>query len=180
MIFSLTSIGRGGASKTRRLILLISVGWVPPYLCPSGARLTLGSSLLYQPRNAAQGDPTPGLRLFRFTLVNLSELNASAWCVLSRAVLVSRDDGHLFGIGPHEAHQLTGNGHGDHIGMFAAGHESPVTFTEPHLGLATDVLDHFGLCFQSQLQVTADLRRIPVRPGAFHKSPTGMGTAQLS
>ena len=61
----------------RRLILLISVGWLPPYLLPSGACLTLGSSILYQPRNAAEGDPTPGLRLCRCTVENLSELNAS-------------------------------------------------------------------------------------------------------
>jgi hypothetical protein len=47
----------------RRLILLISVGWVPPALRPSGACLTLGTSLLYKPHNAAEGYPTPGLRL---------------------------------------------------------------------------------------------------------------------
>jgi hypothetical protein len=36
-------IGRAGASKTRRLIMLISVGWLPPYLYPSGACLNLGT-----------------------------------------------------------------------------------------------------------------------------------------
>jgi hypothetical protein len=143
------SIGRGGASQTRRLILLISVGWVPPDLGPSGACLPLGSSILSKPLNAAEDDTTPGLRLFRCTLVNLSELNTSAWCVRSRAVLVLRDDGHLLGNGPHESCQLTGHGHGDHIGVFASCHESSVTFTEPHLGLPTDVLDHFGLVFQA-------------------------------
>jgi hypothetical protein len=53
----------------RRLILLISVGWLPPYLLPSGACLSLGSSILYKPPNAAEGYTTPGLRLFRCTLV---------------------------------------------------------------------------------------------------------------
>ena len=52
----------------RRLILLLSVGWVPPYLRPSGACLSLGSSILYQPLNAAEGYTTPGLRLCRCTL----------------------------------------------------------------------------------------------------------------
>jgi hypothetical protein len=52
----------------RRLILLLSVGWVPPYVLPSGACLTLGTSLLYQPHNAAEGYTKPGLRLFRCTL----------------------------------------------------------------------------------------------------------------
>jgi hypothetical protein len=52
----------------RRLILLISVGWVPPYLRPSGACLCLGSSVLSKPPNAAEGYTTPGLRLFPCTL----------------------------------------------------------------------------------------------------------------
>src|SRR5215831_20108601 len=43
LIFSFLSIGRAGASKTRRLITLISVDWVPPYLHPSGACLILGT-----------------------------------------------------------------------------------------------------------------------------------------
>src|SRR5215510_16018836 len=45
--FFLLSIGRAGASKTRRLITLISVGWVPPYLHPSGACLILGTRVPY-------------------------------------------------------------------------------------------------------------------------------------
>jgi hypothetical protein len=55
----------------RRLILLLSVGWLPPYLRPSGACLTLGSSILYKPHNAAEDYTKPGLRLFRCTLENL-------------------------------------------------------------------------------------------------------------
>ena len=51
----------------RRLILLISVGWVPPYLHPSGACLYLGTSILYKPLNAVEGYTTPGLRLCRCT-----------------------------------------------------------------------------------------------------------------
>ena len=51
----------------RRLILLISVGWVPPYLPPSGACLYLGSSVLSQPLNAVEGYTKPGLRLLRCT-----------------------------------------------------------------------------------------------------------------
>jgi hypothetical protein len=52
----------------RRLILRLSVGWVPPDVRPSGACLGLGSSVLYQPLHAAEGDTTPGLRLCRCML----------------------------------------------------------------------------------------------------------------
>ena len=70
----------------RRLILLISVDWLPPYLRPSGACLTLGSSLLYKPHNAAEGYTTPGLRLFQCTLVPFhvhcfSVMRASTSCL---------------------------------------------------------------------------------------------------
>ena len=74
-VFFPRCIERAGASTMRRLILLISVGWVPPYLRPSGACLCLGSSVLYKPHNAAEGYTTPGLRLFRCTSANLSEFN---------------------------------------------------------------------------------------------------------
>ena len=43
LLFFSLSIGRAGASKRRRLITLISVGWLPPYLHPSGACLILGT-----------------------------------------------------------------------------------------------------------------------------------------
>jgi hypothetical protein len=62
---------RGGASKRRRLILLLSVGWLPPYLHPSGACLYLGPSIPAGSLNAAEGYTKPGLRLFSCTLAHL-------------------------------------------------------------------------------------------------------------
>ena len=56
-------------------------------------------------------------------------------------------------------------------------HQLSVAFTQPHLGLPTDVLDGFGLLFQSQLEVATDLGRIAVGPGAFDQGATGMGIA---
>jgi hypothetical protein len=47
------------------LITLRSVGWLPPYLCPSGACLESRHEGLLQPLNAVEGYATPGLRLFR-------------------------------------------------------------------------------------------------------------------
>jgi hypothetical protein len=49
----------------RRVLLRLSVGWVPPDWPPSGACLALGSSVLYQPLHADESDTTPGLRLCR-------------------------------------------------------------------------------------------------------------------
>jgi hypothetical protein len=43
--FFLLAIGRGGARKTRRLITLLSVGWLPPSWPPSGACLMLRPSV---------------------------------------------------------------------------------------------------------------------------------------
>src|SRR5215813_10846499 len=52
--FCLLSLGRAGASKTRRLITLLSVGWLPPSVPPSGACLNRGTrvpcGLLTPPR----------------------------------------------------------------------------------------------------------------------------------
>src|SRR6266545_2110855 len=61
-VFLPSCIRRAGASHMRRLILRLSVGWVPPYLPPSGACLRLGSSVLSQPLHAVEGDTTPGRR----------------------------------------------------------------------------------------------------------------------
>src|SRR5215467_9809795 len=41
------SIGRAGASKRRRLIMLISVDWLPPSLRPPGACLALGTRVCF-------------------------------------------------------------------------------------------------------------------------------------
>jgi hypothetical protein len=51
----------------RRVILLLSVDWVPPSVLPSGACLSLGSRVLSKPPHAVEGDTTPGLRFFRCT-----------------------------------------------------------------------------------------------------------------
>jgi hypothetical protein len=61
----------------RRLLLLLSVGWLPPSLPPSGACLCLGSRVLSQPLNAAEGDTPPGRRLCRCTLANLLSASLS-------------------------------------------------------------------------------------------------------
>jgi hypothetical protein len=69
----------------RRVILRLSVGWLPPYGLPSGAGLTLGSSVLSQPPHAAADDTKPGLRLFQSTLEPLRVARfAVLWIIQSR------------------------------------------------------------------------------------------------
>src|ERR671923_1647591 len=54
------SIERAGASKIRRLILLISVGWLPPYLRPSGACLALGTRVCFSLLTPSRVAPNRG------------------------------------------------------------------------------------------------------------------------
>ena len=176
MFFYPLRIRRGGASKIRRLILLLSVGWVPPYLHPSGACLNLGTSVPVGALNAAEGYTKPGLRLFQCTLGNL----LTEFIVHTGVVFGSlQGDGNLLGNGPHEADQLPRDGHGHHIGVFALGHQALVAFTQADLRLPTDVLNHVGLVFETQLQLPADLRGIAVRPGAFDQHAAGMGVTRF-
>ena len=88
-------------------------------------------------------------------------------------------DGHLLGIGPHESRQLTRDGYGDHVGMFASCRELSVAFAQPDLGFPADVLNHLGLFFEAQLQMSADLRGIAVGPGAFDQDASGMGVTRF-
>jgi hypothetical protein len=99
----------------RRLLLRLSVGWLPPSLPPSGACLGLGSRVLSQPLHAVEGDPTPGLRLCRGTLGNL---RSAWWNPLS--LLGLRCDRDLAGHGPQVSRQLTGHGHGHAMGVLAS------------------------------------------------------------
>jgi hypothetical protein len=74
----------------RRLILLLCVGWLPPSVRPSGARLHLGASVLYKPPHAAEDDTTPGLRLFRSTLEPFRVARFSVFCILKSRLHVRR------------------------------------------------------------------------------------------
>jgi ABC transporter substrate binding protein len=73
----------------------------------------------------------------------------------------------------------TGNGHGDHVSMFALRYKTPIAFAEPDLGFPTDVLDDFELFFQSQLEMSANFRGIAIGPGAFDQDASGMGVARF-
>src|SRR4029434_4142440 len=62
MFFVLLScvIGRDGASKRRRLIMLLSVDWLPPSLRPSGACLALGTRVCFSLFTPSRATPHRG------------------------------------------------------------------------------------------------------------------------
>jgi hypothetical protein len=90
-----------------------------------------------------------------------------------------RGAGNLFGNSPDKPHQLPGHGHDHLVGVFPAGEQFAVPFTEPHLGLPAEVLDGFGLLCQSEWEMPADFSRIAIGPRAFHQGATRMGVASF-
>ena len=169
---------RGGASKQRRLILLLFVGWVPPYLPPSGACLHLGPSLPGRSLNAAEGLATGAPSLF-IPIGPPSPFGCSE-AMLAQAVwrnLHGQRD--LLGNGPHKADQLPGDGHGHDMRVFALGPQALVAFAEPDLRLPTDVLHAFGLVFETQLQLAADLSRDSGMPTRLRRARVAHGCCQF-
>src|SRR5919109_5284540 len=61
--------------------------------------------------------------------------------------------------------------------MFAAGHQASKAFAQAHLGLPADVLDAFGWCFQSQLQMSTDWGGVARGPSPFDEGTPRMGIA---
>ena len=143
MVFCPRCLGKAGARKRRRVLLRLSVGWLPPSVPPSGAGLTLGSSILYKPLNAVEDCTTPGLRLCRCT-----EETFYVECCINIRLLTLRCYRNLVGKGPHEPNQLPGNSHHDLVGMFAACDESSIAFAQPDLGLPADILNNFRVFFE--------------------------------
>jgi hypothetical protein len=156
----------------RRLSLLLSVGWVPPDWRPSGACLCLGSRVLSQPPNAAEGDTTPGRRLFPCPEAAFGVMGDGA-----RGFLVLRWDRDLLGHGPDDSHQRTRHGDRDHVSMCAACAAASVALAQAHLGVPAHVLDALGRCFQPPLQVSPDFGWVAGRPGACHARAPGLGVA---
>src|SRR5512132_1621943 len=98
--------------------MLISVGWVPPYRCPSRRPLRSrgeGRGLITRSKIA----PIPGPRRRRWLEVVIKgpALRLSPWA------RPSGGQGHEARDGPSEGGHLAGNGHHDLVGVFAAGGE---------------------------------------------------------
>jgi hypothetical protein len=78
---------------------------------------------------------------------------------------------------PPKGTQFPGDSHDHSIGVFAAGAQLAIAFTEPPLGFPTDILDGFGHLVQTPWEVTTDLGGIAVSPGTFAEGPARVGMA---
>ena len=85
----------------------------------------------------------------------------------------------LPGDGPDEGGQFASDGDGDLVLVFALVDQGAITLAEPDLCLPADVLDGRAEFFESDLQLSADLGRIAIGPGAFDEVSAGMTVAGL-
>src|SRR5882724_11236118 len=160
--------------------MLISVGWVPPYRCPSRRLLRSrgeGRGLITRSKIA----PIPGPRLRRWFESGIKDSTLR----LPRRARASGGQGHEPGDGPGEGGHLAGNGHHDLVDVFAAGGQLPIPSAQAHLRLPADRLDLGRELLQTQLQMAADLGRIPIGPRPFYQraprvAVAGFGDAALA
>ena len=157
----------------RRLILLLSVGWLPPYLHPSGACLCLGTRMPYGSQRHRGLHQTGAAPLPMHVTMVLTQGLGFARCHLLRFNV------DLFGDRPDEPDQLPRHPYHHLVGMLASGDELSVAFAQAHLGFPTEVLQPLGFLLQSQLQMAAHFGRVAIGPGPFDPHATGMGMARL-
>src|SRR2546428_5115266 len=154
--------------------MLISVDWVPPYLCPSRRLLrSRVEDLGLVTRSKIAPIPGPRLRRWLEIVFNVSMLR-SARC--SPASQGQRDGA---GDRPGEGGHLPGNGDDDLVGVLATGAQLPIPFAQAHLCFPADG-PHLGRQrLQSELEMAADLRRISIGPRPFDQRAPGVGVPGL-
>src|SRR2546425_9780620 len=128
--------------------MLISVDWLPPYLCPSRRLLRSrleDHGLVTLPKIA----PIPGPRLLRWLefVINGSALRGAAGCSLLSGG--QRDDARDR---PGEGRHLPGNGDHDLVGVLAAGDQLSIPLAQAHLRLPTDRLNLGRQLLQTELR----------------------------
>src|SRR5437773_1240381 len=154
--------------------MLISVGWLPPYWCPSrpllrsrleGRGLVTRSKIA--PKTGAASPPMARDRDQRWFAPS------PGWAAGLRR---HRDRS---GDCPSERRHLPRNRDDDLVHMFAPRAQQPVPLAQPQLGLPRDGADLGGKVLQAELQMATDLRRIPIGPRPFDQGPSRMAVAGL-
>src|SRR6266511_4154396 len=116
--------------------MLISVGWLPPYWCPSRRLLRSrdeGRSLLTRSKIA----PIPGPRRRRW----LEIIIIACEFLLPAGRCPSRRQRHAARDGPGKGGHLARDGHDDLVDVLAASGQLPIPTAQPHLRLPADRLD---------------------------------------
>src|SRR5215470_19890203 len=130
--------------------MLISVGWLPPYWCPSRRLLRSrleGRGLITRskiaPKTGAASLPVARDR------DQWSFPPSPPWCAVR-----SRRDGNHACNRPSERGHLPRDGHHDLVHVLPARAQQPVPFAQPELGLPRNGPDFRRNLFQPELQMT--------------------------
>lgn len=127
--------GEGETSKSRRLILLISAGWLPPCIGPSGAFLGLGSSVCFRLLTFSRVAPTSGPRFLHLKTHRLFHLR-------DRCLHCDR---------PDICRHFPRDGYNHFVPMFTTGSKPVEPLTKPNLGFPADGLNLLGYQLKSVL-----------------------------
>src|SRR5947209_13750094 len=148
--------------------MLISVGWLPPYWCPSrrllrsrleGRGLVTRSKIA--PKTGAASPPMARDRDQRWFAPS------PGWAAGLRR---HRDRS---GDGPSERRHLPRNRDDDLVHMFAARAQQPVPLAQPQLGLPRDGAHLGGYVLQAELEMSTHFRWIPIGPRLPRRRPAG-------
>ncbi len=167
------SIGRAGARKRRRLILLISVGWLPPSLRPSGACLARGTRVCCSLFTPSRVTPHRG----GVSADAQAKPRDKGGRTCHGLTLWSQWD--LLGHSPHQRTQFPRDGDDNLVGMFPSGAQRSVAFAPAYLRLPTASLERLGPLLQASWQMPADVGGGASGPSAFDQGTAGMAVASL-
>src|SRR5947209_3717814 len=154
--------------------MLISVGWLPPYWCPSrrllrsrleGRGLVTRSKIA--PKTGAASPPMARDRDQRWFAPS------PGWAAELRR---HRDRS---GDGPSERRHLPRNRDDNLVHMFAARAQQPVPLAQPQLGLPRDGAHLGGYVLQAELEMSTHFRWIPIGPGSLDEGPPGVTVPRL-
>jgi hypothetical protein len=150
---------------------MLSVGWLPPSLGPSGAGLARGPRVSCHLRTLTRGAPHRGCASSNSTWLPLKRELRDAWGLWGHRHLVRHS--------PQKGTQFSGDGHDHPMGVCAACEQWSRAFAEPHLGFPTHILDGFGHLCQPPWEVTTALCWRPGGPGACDQGAARLGGAGL-
>src|ERR1043166_9361522 len=153
--------------------MLISVGWLPPYLRPSGACLALGTRVCFSLFTPSRITPNRGC----VSSDVQAKPSDNGWRTLNGLALWSQRD--LLGNGPHKRTQFPRDGDDHLVRIFPAGAQLPIACAYSYMGLPTDVVDGLRHLFQAQLEMPTDFGGGARGPGAFDQGTAGMAVARL-